>query len=76
MKKNNMAHIRVIHDPAGETLTVYWEEPRTDQVCEETGEGVILIKDRSTQNVIGFEKLYYRPVEQARAITLETAEVA
>lgn len=76
MKKNNMAHIRVIHDPVGETLTVYLEEPRTDQVCEELGEGVILIKDRSTQNVIGFEKLYYRPVEQARAITLETAEVA
>ena len=22
-----MAHIRVIHDPIGETLTVYWDDP-------------------------------------------------
>jgi len=71
-----MAHIRVIHDPAGETLTVYWAEPRQDQICEETGEGIILIKDRFTQEVIDFEKLYYRSVGSARAITLETAEAA
>ena len=38
-----MAMIRVIHDPVGETLTVYWAEPRADQICEETGEGIILI---------------------------------
>jgi hypothetical protein len=25
-----MAHIRVIHDPVCETLTVYWAEPRAD----------------------------------------------
>lgn len=36
-----MAHIRVIHDPVVETLTIYWKEPSTEQVCEETGEGVI-----------------------------------
>ena len=34
-----MAHVRVIHDPGGETLTVYFADPRPDQVCEETGEG-------------------------------------
>ena len=56
-----MAHIRVIHDPVGETLTVYWAEPRAEQVCEETGEGIVLIKDARTQEVIGFERLYYRP---------------
>ena len=43
-----MAHICVIHDPAEETLTVYWQEPSTEQVCEETAERVILIKDRRT----------------------------
>ncbi len=52
-----MAHIRVIHDPVGETLTVYWAEPRTDQICEETGEGIVLIKDARTHEVIGFERL-------------------
>ena len=54
-----MPHIRVIHDPGGETLTVYFAEPRSNQVCEETGEGVILIKDRQGGEVIGFERLYY-----------------
>jgi len=36
-----MAHVRVIHDPIGETLTVYFADPQMDQVCEETGEGVV-----------------------------------
>ncbi len=67
-----MAHIRVIHDPVGETLTVYWKEPSTEQVCEETGEGVILIKDRRTGEVIGFERLYYRSDTQGQAVTVET----
>ncbi len=69
-----MAHIRVIHDPVGETLTVYWKEPSTEQVCEETGEGVILIKDRRTGEVIGFERLYYRPDTQGQAVTVQTIE--
>ncbi len=71
-----MAHIRVIHDPRGETLTVYWAEPRAEQVCEETGEGVILIKDARTQEVIGFERLYYRPEPGGQAVTVETASVS
>ena len=69
-----MAAIRVIHDPAGETLTVYWAEPTPDQVCEETGEGVLLIKNARTGEVIGFERLYYR--EQGRpSLTFETPPV-
>jgi len=71
-----MAHIRVIHDPVGETLTVYWKEPSQDQICEETGEGIILIKDRKTQEVIGFERLYYRPEGKTQAVTVETLEAA
>jgi hypothetical protein len=70
-----MAHIRVIHDQVGETLTVYWKEPSKEQVCEETGEGVILIKDRHTGEVIGFERLYYRPNETSQSVTVETIGV-
>ncbi len=54
-----MATIKLIHDPIGETLTIYWGDPNTAKVSEETGEGVILIKDGSGQ-VIGFERLYFR----------------
>jgi hypothetical protein len=71
-----MAHIRVIHDPIGETLTVYWQEPSPDQVCEETGEGVILIKNRKTGEVIGFERLYYRPDLHTQSVTVETLTTA
>ncbi len=71
-----MAHIRVIHDPVGETLTVYWAEPRTDQICAETGEGIVLIKDARTHEVIGFERLYYKPEPGTETITVETSDVA
>lgn len=71
-----MAHIRVIHDPLGETLTVYWKAPSQDQICEETGEGVILIKDRRTGEVIGFERLYYKPEAKVQAVTVETVEAS
>ena len=67
-----MAHVRVIHDPAGETLTVYFAEPQPDQICEETGEGVILIKDRHTSEVIGFERLYYKALPGPHTVTVET----
>jgi hypothetical protein len=68
-----MAPIRVVHDPMGETLTVYWAEPRADQMCEETGEGVILIKHARSGQVIGFERLYDRPEPGTEAVTLETS---
>ncbi len=67
-----MPHIRVIHDPGGETLTVYFADPRPDQVCEETGEGVILIKDRQSGEVIGFERLYYKAIPGPNTVTVET----
>ncbi len=70
-----MAHIRVIHDPVGETLTVYWEEPSLDHVCEETGHGVILIKNRQSQEVIGVERLYYRPDAARRIVAIEALQV-
>ncbi|MCX8103867.1 MAG: hypothetical protein N3E42_05485 [Candidatus Bipolaricaulota bacterium] len=71
-----MAHIRVIHDPVGQTLAVSWKSPSPDQICEETGEGVILIKDRQTGEVIGFERLYYRPEAEIQAVTVETVEAS
>jgi hypothetical protein len=55
-----MAQIKVIHDPVGETLTIYWDDPEHEEVCEEIGQGIILIKDVQGE-VIGFERLYFRP---------------
>ena len=51
-----MAHVKVYYDRQGNTLTVWFEDPRSEYICEETGEEVVLMKDKSG-NVIGFEKL-------------------
>ena len=64
--------IKIIHDPVGETITVYFDNPENAETCEETGEGVILIKDKKN-NVIGFEKLYFKMEENVNPIfQLET----
>jgi Protein of unknown function (DUF2283) len=53
-----MAEVKVFHDPKGQTLTVWFTDPRQEYVCEETGEEVVLMKDGSGR-VIGFEKLNF-----------------
>ena len=68
-----MAHIKVIHDPVGETLTVYWDNPEREEICEEVGQVIILIKDAQGE-VIGFERLYFKPKEapQELGVVLHT----
>lgn len=53
-----MAQVKVFHDRDGGTLTVWFDNPQQEYICEETGEEVILMKDKSGR-VIGFEKLNY-----------------
>ena len=51
-----MEQVKVFHDRTGNTLTVWFGEPQAEYICEETGDEVDLMKDR-TGSVIGFEKL-------------------
>ncbi len=53
-----MAQVKVYYDKEGNTLTVWFSDPKEEYVCEETGEEVVLMKDKSGR-VIGFEKLNY-----------------
>ncbi|MEW6350633.1 MAG: DUF2283 domain-containing protein [Thermodesulfobacteriota bacterium] len=53
-----MADVKVFYDQVGHTLTVWFGDPRDERVCEETGEEVVLMKDKEGR-VIGFEKLNY-----------------
>ena len=73
-RRQHIAHIKVIHDSVGETLTVYWDNPEREEICEEVGHGVILIKDAGGE-VIGFERLYFKPKEapQELGVVLQTA---
>lgn len=53
--------MKLFFDPVGNTLTVWFGDPDQEHLCEETGDDVILMKDRNGQ-VIGFEKLNFVPV--------------
>ncbi len=55
-----MARVKVYYDRQGNTLTVWFGDPHTEHVCEETGDEVVLMKDRDGK-VIGFEKLNFTP---------------
>ncbi len=56
-----MAQIKVFYEPEMELLTVFWQTPRTNQICTELGDGVILIKDANTGEPLGLELLSYHP---------------
>jgi uncharacterized protein YuzE len=53
-----MAQVKVFYDETGNTLTVWFGNPQDEHVSEETGDEVILMKDKSGK-VIGFEKLNF-----------------
>ncbi len=53
-----MAELNVYFDPTGRTLTVWFGQPQNEYVAEETGEEIILMKDRDGR-VIGLERLNY-----------------
>ncbi len=57
-----MAEVKVFYDQTGNTLTVWFGNPADECVCEETGEEVILMKDKDGK-VIGFEKLNFSPTK-------------
>ena len=53
-----MTQIKVYYDREGNTLTVWFGNPADEYVTEETGEEIVLMKDRDGK-VIGFEKLNF-----------------
>lgn len=50
--------LKIYYDADGKTLTVWFDDPSLEHIAEETGEEVIIIKDKD-QRVIGFERLNY-----------------
>ncbi len=53
-----MAQVKLYYDKVGNTLTVWFGDSQDEYICEETGNEVVLMKNKSGQ-VIGFEKLNY-----------------
>lgn len=55
-----MEKIKILYDEVGNTLDVWLKKPQK-VVCEETGEEVILKKNKKGQ-IVGFEILNYLPL--------------
>ncbi len=51
-----MDPLTIHHDPEGQTLTVWFDDRSKEHVAEETGGGILLIKDEEG-HVIGIERL-------------------
>ena len=68
-----MAEVKVFYDREGKTLTVWFTDAREEYVCEETGDEVVLMKDKSGR-VIGFEKLNFSLADpETLRVAVETA---
>jgi hypothetical protein len=68
-----MAELKVFYDREGKTLTVWFTDRSQEYVSEETGDEVVLMKDRDG-HVIGFEKLNFSvPDSDSLRVALETA---
>lgn len=51
-----MEKVRVYFDREGNTLSVWFDDPSKEHICEESDDDVVLVKDRRGR-VIGFERL-------------------
>lgn len=68
-----MAQVKVYYDRQGNTLTVWFDDPQLEHICEETGEEVVLMKDQAGR-VIGFEKLNFTSTDSPLDVGFEAVE--
>jgi uncharacterized protein YuzE len=61
-----MDKVRVYYDRTGNTLTVWFDTPTKEHVCEEVADDTVIMKDRRGR-VIGFERLNYLSRKQHKA---------
>jgi uncharacterized protein YuzE len=68
-----MDKVRVYFDREGNTLSVWFDDPKKEQFCQESDDDIILVKDRRGR-VIGFERLNFltaKQLEKGGGIPLE-----
>lgn len=67
-----MASVKVYYDHEGNTLTVWFGNQEDEFIAEETGDEIILMKDKQGK-VIGFEKLNFKlPKSSSLHVAFET----
>ena len=60
-----MEKLRVYFDREGNTLSVWFDDPAKEHVCEESDNDLVLMKDRRGR-VIGFERLNFLTAKQRK----------
>lgn len=58
-----MDRVKVYFDREGNTLSVWFDDPAKEHICEETDDDIVLVKDKRGR-VIGFERLNYLTAKQ------------
>jgi hypothetical protein len=58
-----MDKVRVFIDREGNTVSVWFDDPNKEHICEESDDDVVLVKDRRGR-VIGFERLNFLTAKQ------------
>ena len=62
--KQKIDTIKIYYDSLGNTLNVWFDDPAKEYISEETGDEVILNKNKKGK-VIGFEKLNFLSSKKA-----------
>ena len=60
-----MEKLRVYYDREGNTLSVWFDDPAKEHICEESDDDMVLVKDKKG-HVIGFERLNFLTPKQRR----------
>ncbi|HEY3967060.1 MAG TPA: DUF2283 domain-containing protein [Planctomycetaceae bacterium] len=60
-----MDKVKVFYDRDGNSLSVWFDDPAKEHICEEADNDVVLVKDRRGR-VIGFERLNYLTARQKK----------
>jgi uncharacterized protein YuzE len=60
-----MEKVKVYYDRVGNTLSIWFGDPKKEHLCEESDDDIVLVKDRRGR-VIGFERLNFLTAKQRR----------
>ncbi|HVS35173.1 MAG TPA: DUF2283 domain-containing protein [Gemmataceae bacterium] len=60
-----MEKLRIYYDREGNSLSVWFDDPKKEHVCEESDDDMILVKDRRGR-IIGFERLNFLSAKQRK----------
>ena len=72
--KGIMDKLRVYYDREGNTMSVWFDDPKKEHVCEESDDDMVLVKDRRGR-IIGFERLNYLSAKQQKEGVIIPVEV-